>query len=131
VPPEIEYDATMLRGWFAIEVLMFMGQIFSNTVFLLTRACSKIRILGTRTSGLAANNANSDMVEEQQVLLSLFSSYIAPLICTFCLFSMGFDAYPDVSNRIWDSMFSLMVFQLIQSIICIYITFMPYRRGEQ
>ena len=55
---DIEYDETMLRGWFAIEILMYMGQIFSNIVFVLTRACSRIRILGTLTTAIVHNNTD-------------------------------------------------------------------------
>ena len=57
-----EYNAEMLRGWYAIEVLMFMGNIFSNIIFILTRACSRIRILSLRT--LTVAQLNTDMIEE-------------------------------------------------------------------
>ena len=57
------YDAAMLRGWFAIEVLMFMAILVSNMVFVLARSCSRIRILGTRTTAVV--HAGTDMIEEQ------------------------------------------------------------------
>ena len=106
-----EYDAAMLRGWFAIEVLMFMANICSNIIFVLARACSRIRIFGTRTSAVV--NSNTDMIEEQQVLLSLFSSFIAPLIVSFCLRAFGFDSYPELTNAVWEWLFILLVLQII------------------
>ena len=123
-----QYDAAMLRGWFAIEVLMFTANICSNIVFVLARACSRIRILGTRTSAVV--NSNTDMIEEQQVLLSLFSSFIAPLIVSFCLQAFGFDSYPELTNAVWEWLFILLILQIVQSVIVIYITFMPYRRSD-
>ena len=57
-----QYDAAMLRGWYAVEVLMFCATIISNIVFVLARACSRIRILGTRTTAIV--HSNTDMIEE-------------------------------------------------------------------
>ena len=100
----------MLRGWYSIEILMFTGNIVSNIVFVLTRSCSRIRILGTRTSAVV--NSNTDMIEEQQVLLSLFSSFIAPFVVTFLLGSFGFDAYPELTNAVWEWLIILWILQL-------------------
>ena len=77
------YDAAMLRGWYAIEVLIFGANIISNIIFVLVRACSRIRILGTRTAAVV--HTNTDMIEEQQVLLCLFSCFISPFLATFAL----------------------------------------------
>ena len=57
------YDAKMLRGWYAIEVLVFMSNIISNIIFILARSWSRIRILNTRTNAIV--NPNTDMIEEQ------------------------------------------------------------------
>ena len=57
------YDAQMLRGWYALEVLLAFATIISNMVFVLTRACSRIRIIGTRTTAVV--HKNTDMIEEQ------------------------------------------------------------------
>ena len=62
--------------------------------------------------------------------MSLFSSFIAPLIVSSCLESFGFDSYPDVTKAVWEWLFFLLVFQLLQSGIVIYITFVPFRRGD-
>ena len=56
------YDRQMLKGWFAIEVLMVMAIIFSNVIFVMVRACSRVRILGTRTTAIV--HQNTDMIEE-------------------------------------------------------------------
>ena len=57
------YDHAMLRGWYAIEVCMFSGNVIANMIFVLTRSCSRIRILGTRTTAVVTTN--TDMIEEQ------------------------------------------------------------------
>lgn len=56
------YDAKMLRGWYAIEVCMALATMISNMVFVLTRACSRIRIIGTRTTAVV--HKDTDMIEE-------------------------------------------------------------------
>ena len=124
-----EYDAAMLRGWFAIEVLMWLSIVISNVIFVAARSCSSIRILGTRSTAVV--HSNTDMIEEQQILVCTFSSYIAPLIVTLCLQSFGFDAYPDVTNAVWEWLFNLLALQLIQSITVVYITFVPYRHDDE
>ena len=101
----------MLRGWYAIEVMMFLANIISNIIFVLARACSRIRILGTRTSAMV--HTNTDMIEEQQVLICLFSCFISPFLSTLFMQSLGFTVYPELTNAVWEWLFNLMVLQLI------------------
>ena len=101
------FNAEMLRGWYAIEVLMFCSNIVSNIIFVLTRSCSRIRILGTRSSAMVLSN--TDMIEEQQVLICLFSCFIAPFLVTLSMFSFGFTVYQDVTNDVWEWLFNLML----------------------
>lgn len=102
------YDAQMLRGWYAVEVLMALATIISNMVFVLARGCSRIRIIGTRTTAVV--HKDTDMLEEQHILVCLFSSFIAPLIISICLFTFGFESYPELTNTVWEWLFNLMVY---------------------
>ena len=108
---------------------MFCCNIVSNIIFVLTRSCSKIRILGTRSS--ATILSNTDMIEEQQVLICLFSSFITPFLVTLSMFSFGFTVYQDVTNDVWEWLFNLMILQLLQSILVSIVTFAPYRTSRK
>ena len=98
----------MLRGWFAIEVLLFMATLFSNIIFVLVHQCSKIRIRGTRNTALV--HQYTDLIEEQQILVCLFCCFIAPYFVTAWMQSFGFAAYPELSNRVWEFLFNLGAF---------------------
>ena len=123
------YDAEMLRGWYAIEVLVFMSNIISNIIFILARSWSRIRILNTRTNAVV--NPNTDMIEEQQILVSLFSSFITPFIVSLCLMLFGFDSYPKLTNEVWEWLFFCMLLQLTEAIVMVYVTFIPYRKSDE
>ena len=97
----------MLSGWYAIEVLVFMSNIISNIIFILARSWSKIRILNTRTNAIV--NSNTDMIEEQQILVSLFSSFITPFLVSLCLMLFGFEYYPKITNAVWEWLFFCML----------------------
>ena len=119
----------MLSGWYAIEVLVFMSNIISNIIFILARSLSKIRILNTRTNAIV--NSNTDMIEEQQILVSLFSSFITPFLVSLCLMLFGFEYYPKITNAVWEWLFFCMLLQLAEAIVMIYVTFVPYRKSDQ
>ena len=71
------------------------------------------------------------MIEEQQILVSLFSSFITPFIVSLCLMLFGFDSYPKVTNQVWEWLFFCMLLQLAEAIVMIYVTFIPYRRTDE
>ena len=69
---------------------MFFANILSNIVFLLLRSCSNSRINITLTED---HEQTIDMLEQQQILLGLCSSYVSPFIVTFSIVNSGWDEY--------------------------------------
>ena len=104
---------------------MFFANILSNIVFLLLRSCSNSRINITLTED---HEQTIDMLEQQQILLGLCSSYVSPFIVTFSIVNSGWDEYEYQDSSIKSFTKFMMAIQALQALIILYITFVSYRR---
>ena len=79
---EVTIEHPSLRFWLQLEVLVFCANIVSNIIFLAFRSCSHRRLDLTPSSD---KGHSSDLLEQQQVLMGLCSSYITPFFVTYSI----------------------------------------------
>ena len=111
VAKTIEPNRKMLLTWFAIEGLMFAGNLISHAILVSTSLCCRRTNL-TLVQG-STRNFNS--------LASLVSSYTAPFIASTCLLAFGFGLFPEIKNNVWAWVISLLSLQAVQAIIALIV----------
>ena len=89
VEPKQSAQAIKWTFWMQIEVLIFCANIISNMLFILFRSFSRSKI----HIALDREYEKTDLLEEQQVLIGICSSYFVPLIVTICLMNSKWDEY--------------------------------------
>ena len=111
VAESIEPNRMMLLTWFAIEGLIFTGNLISHFILVSTSlCCRKINLVSVHEG---ARNFDS--------LASLVSTYTAPFIASMCLLIFGFELFPEIKNNVWAWVISLLSLQAVQAIIALIV----------
>ena len=118
VAESIEPNRMMLLTWFAIEGLIFTGNLISHVILVSTSlCCRKINLVSVRKG---PRNFDS--------LASLVSTYTAPFITSTCLLIFGFELFPEIKNNVWAWVISLLSLQAVQAIIALIV--FPLNTGD-
>ena len=93
-------------------------------VFLLAKSC------GNSLMHDVISGPQGDSTEKSQVLLALCSSFMTPLFVTSGIIISGWRGYADIEDYTDNLTKTMLYGQLVQSIVFIYVAFVPYRNEK-
>lgn len=126
-------DYKVFFVWLGLESTILIAALLANALYLLTRSfCRQNTTLNLQNS---VCHVESDILEARQIEIGLISSWMTPLVATFCIFLMslfplGAELEPKI-EQLSNYLRFLMIVESLQVLIGLSFFFVHMMEGWQ